>query len=128
PLLLIACASTPPQSTSPSVVEVGSATPRPLDVVDGSAEREDPFASQHRKAKESFRRGDYTTAIQELETAYRIEPRPELLYDMGECLEKLGRRAEAASMYERYVREDKSISLIDRMSVELRISQFRVAK
>jgi tetratricopeptide (TPR) repeat protein len=68
-------------------------------------------------------RGEYAAALNQLEAAYRISPSDDLLYDIGSTLEAMGRRAEAASVYEKFLQSD--LSHMDRMSMELRIKQLR---
>jgi tetratricopeptide (TPR) repeat protein len=63
-------------------------------------------------AQEHFARGQslydatrYEAALHEFEVAQSIRPAPALLYDMAKCLERLGRKEEAARAYARYVAE-----------------------
>jgi len=50
-----------------------------------------------------YERGRYSDALVELERGNQADPRPEFDYNIGLCLEKLGRAAEAASAYERFL-------------------------
>src|SRR5262249_38292392 len=50
-----------------------------------------------------YARGDYAGALRECETARSLVPVPELDYDIAQCLARLGRNAEAADAFERYV-------------------------
>ena len=67
--------------------------------------------------------GQHAAALDRFENAYRISPSDEILYWIGQSLENLGRRGEAAEVYEKYLQSD--LSHIDRMSMELRIKQLR---
>ena len=67
--------------------------------------------------------GQHAAALDRFENAYRISPSDEVLYWIGQSLENLGRRGEAAEVYEKYLQGD--LSHIDRMSMELRIKQLR---
>jgi len=50
-----------------------------------------------------FQRGRYADALVELERGNQADPRPEFDYNIGLCLEKLGRAAEAADAFERFL-------------------------
>lgn len=61
-------------------------------------------ADQHAdRAREAYRTGNYEAALQRFEMAYRDEQRPEFLYNMGRCLEKLERYAEAIDRLQSYL-------------------------
>lgn len=70
-------------------------------------------------------RGDYPAALNRFETAYRIAPSDDVLYDLGRTLELMGRHHEAAAVYEKSHQGD--LSHMDRMTMELRIKQLRSA-
>ena len=68
------------------------------------------YAGDRELAKQSYRtgtmlyqRGSYADALVELERGNKADPRPELDYNIGLCLEKLGRAAEAVDAYERFL-------------------------
>ena len=71
-------------------------------------------------------RGEHAAALNRFETAYRISPSDESLYSIGQTLEDMGRRGEAAEIYEKLLQGD--LSPMDRMSMELRIQQLRGAR
>ena len=50
-----------------------------------------------------FQRSRYADALVELERGNQADPRPEFDYNIGLCLEKLGRAAEAADAFERFL-------------------------
>ncbi|HXU74734.1 MAG TPA: tetratricopeptide repeat protein [Polyangia bacterium] len=50
-----------------------------------------------------YQRGRYADALVELQRGNQAEPKPEFDYNIGLCLEKLGRTAEAADAYERFL-------------------------
>lgn len=70
-------------------------------------------------------RGEYPAALNRFETAYRIAGSDGVLYDIGRTLELMGRRGEAAEVYEKLLQGD--LSHMDRMTMELRIKQLRGA-
>ena len=70
-------------------------------------------------------RGEYPAALNRFETAYRISPGDELLYDIGRTLELMGRKREAADVYEKSLQGE--LSHADRMSMELRIKELRAS-
>ena len=50
-----------------------------------------------------FERGDYENALRELEIAHQMSGRAALLYNIGACLERLGRLTDAAEQLEAYI-------------------------
>lgn len=50
-----------------------------------------------------FQRGRYADALVELERGKQSDPRPEFDYNIGLCLEKLGRAVEAADAFDRFL-------------------------
>lgn len=50
-----------------------------------------------------FERGDYENALRELQIAHEMSGRPALLYNLGACLERMGRLSEAADQLEAYI-------------------------
>lgn len=126
PLVVVVACGAQQTSSSPTVVDVNPAASRSaLDVPDADAPRGSDAQELFRQGREAFANGDYEPAKKRFEAAFAADARPEILYDIGACLEKMGRREEAAATYERYLRADKDISHIDRMSMELRIEQLR---
>jgi tetratricopeptide (TPR) repeat protein len=61
----------------------------------------------------------YDDAAREMEAAYRLKPLPALLYNLAQCYERLGRAADAAETYRRYL--SASPRAEDRVVVETRI-------
>lgn len=51
----------------------------------------------------------YEAALREFEAAQAMEPRPALVYNIARCLDRLGRRQEAATAYERFLRGEEAI-------------------
>jgi len=132
-LLLFLFACSPPTSAAPTaaVVDVKS-VPVPdapfTAEVDGPPRRVSlpPMQAADRLFAEGrayAQAGQHAAALDRFESAYRIAPSDEILYGIGHSLESLGRRGEAAAIYERYLHGD--LSAIDRMSMELRIQQLR---
>lgn len=55
------------------------------------------------KAMEAHKAGNFTIALAELQQAYSLEPRPELLFAIGQVNVKLDRCADAIGYYEKYL-------------------------
>ena len=53
--------------------------------------------------KDSYDRGDYESALREFQIAHEMSGRAALLYNLGACLERLDRFAEAADRLDAYV-------------------------
>jgi tetratricopeptide (TPR) repeat protein len=64
-----------------------------------------------------FERGDYENALRELQIAYEMSGRPALLYNLGACLERMGRLTEAADQLDAYVaaaRPEGTAAIVER--------------
>lgn len=70
-----------------------------------------------------YRKGLYRAAHAEFERAYDLSALPELLYNLGNTLQAMGRLAEAADRYERYLKASPGAT--DRAAVEELIGQLR---
>src|SRR5690606_23307126 len=55
------------------------------------------------RAAEAHQAGDLDRALEELRAAYAIDPRPQLLYALGQIYTKLGRCSEASDAYLRFL-------------------------
>jgi tetratricopeptide (TPR) repeat protein len=55
------------------------------------------------RAAKAHKSGDLDTALAELQTAYAIDPQPQLLYALGQIYTKLGRCSEASDAYLRFL-------------------------
>lgn len=53
--------------------------------------------------RDYYERGDYDGALREITLAWEMSHRPELLYNLGACHERLGHLVEAADYYEQYL-------------------------
>jgi tetratricopeptide (TPR) repeat protein len=77
------------------------------------AQAEDPLWTEAKRLKdiaaESYRRGEYETALEYLEQAKRLYPSANLEYDLGLALTKLDRDAEAADAFELYLARAKDV-------------------
>jgi hypothetical protein len=52
-----------------------------------------------------YKQGQYEGAIQEFQAAYATRPHPVVLYNLGQCYEKLGDAANALKSYQDYLRQ-----------------------
>ena len=129
-LILAACApaeSTPPVSpVDVAPVQSARANPsEPEQLPDGRV-RLPPMGAADKLTSEGrvyAEHGDYPAALNRFENAYRISPSDEVLYEIGHTLERMGKRQEAANVYEKLLQGD--LSSTDRMSMEMRIKQLR---
>ncbi len=74
----------------------------------------------------SFHNGQYEGAMRAFQEAYRLEPRPELLYQIGESARRAGRLRRALDALERYLRETSAVHP-RRASVERKVTELREA-
>jgi len=66
----------------------------------------DARARLHFQAGEDlFRHGEYEGALREFTLSYETSGRPQLLYNIGSCHERLGHYGEAADNFDRYLAE-----------------------
>lgn len=81
-------------SAAPVLAQEGGATDADLDA----------RAQVHFHAgSDYYERGDYENALRELTIAYEMSSRPELLYNLGACHERMANWGEAARFYEAYL-------------------------
>lgn len=60
-------------------------------------------ATHFRVAEQFFADENFESALTEFETAYALSPRPELLYNIGLCHDRLGQWSQARDTYQRFV-------------------------
>ncbi len=80
----------------------------------GVARAEDPKAEAKRHvdhATELHKGGKFAEALDELKTAYALDPQPQLLYAMGQLLVNLGHCDQAINYYQRFVDSKPSVDL-----------------
>jgi tetratricopeptide (TPR) repeat protein len=68
-------------------------------------------------------RGDWTTAIDEYERAYKLAPHPTVLFNMAVAYEKLSQFHKAAELLQQYLHDSPNAE--DRAAVEARIERHR---
>lgn len=76
-------------------------------------------AAHFQKAEQSFEKGYYRDAIREFEAAYRLAPHPDLLFDLGQCHERLGDVVEAIERYRAYLKAVPEAKDADLVSVAI---------
>jgi hypothetical protein len=127
----LACGSTPTADTEPSLQSAdgpptkaaeGRRGPRrpdpPLPPEPQVAEARDEFTAGMR----AFDAGDYAAAIEKFRAANDTMHRPEILYNMAVCQERLGRLDAALGSYRIYLRETApELTPERRQEVELKI-------
>jgi tetratricopeptide (TPR) repeat protein len=70
-----------------------------------------------------YKQGDYDKALEQFEEAYRLDPLPELLYNIGQCHERLQDYTDAIDAYSRYLEQDPAAQ--DRQAVEQKIKNLQ---
>ncbi len=81
-------------------------------------------AKQHFLAgQDYYSQGRYDKAIDEFEEAYRLDPRPLLLFNIAQSHEKLGNLEEAVEYLEKFLREDPESE--QRASLESKIKNLK---
>jgi tetratricopeptide (TPR) repeat protein len=84
----------------------------------GAAEGEREIARLHfLLGTEHYDRGEYAKALAEFEAARKAQALPELDFNMGRCLEKLGRKADAIAAYERFLSAKQDQEVAERVRV-----------
>ena len=68
-----------------------------------TAARADPVDDRVARGRQLYDQGDFTHARDELLAAYQLEPRPELLFALGQVELNLGRFAQAIDYYQRFI-------------------------
>lgn len=91
------------------------------------AETEDPLWTEAKRLKdiaaESYRRGEYETALDYLRQAVRLFPSPNLQFDLGLALTKLDRDPEAADAFELYLARGKDIPAALRTAAQAQLQR-----
>ena len=59
------------------------------------------------KAMKAHKAGKFDVALQELQAAYALDPKPDLLFAIGQVLVKLDRCTEAITYYEKFEAQSK---------------------
>jgi hypothetical protein len=72
----------------------------------------------------AYEHGQYDEALRHFEAAQHAAPSPEFWYNIGRCHERLGRWAEAATAYERYLAGKPTVE--DAVQIRERISDLRL--
>ncbi|MBI5609184.1 MAG: tetratricopeptide repeat protein [Deltaproteobacteria bacterium] len=73
------------------------------------------------EAKRRFREGDFVIALALFEKAHALDHRPDRIYNMARCCEKLGRLREAAQWLQRYI--DTTADVAGRAEAQARLAE-----
>ncbi len=102
----------------------------PLFVLAASSVGAEPSPNDKRRAAElaaqsgeHYRHGEYEIAVALLRQAYVLYPQPNLLYNLGRSLEKLGDVPGAIAAYEQYLASGGDIQ--DRDTIQARVQDLR---
>lgn len=100
----LAFASAARAQDAPPPAEADEAAPEATGEAAGpSPEQEEEARSRFRQGLVLARGGDCGAALAEFEASYRLVPRPNTLFNMAQCEERLHRYDLAISQYERYL-------------------------
>lgn len=86
--------------------------------------QEDPGAHFERGVS-FFRNGDYVAAMVEFERAYKLDPKPQVLYNIGQTSRELRDYARSLKSFERYLAESPDVSADRRKQVEAFVDELR---
>jgi tetratricopeptide (TPR) repeat protein len=96
-----------------------SQLPCPADAVSGDSKQE---AKAHfREAQKHYNLSEFSEALLEFKEAYRLQPDPVFLYNIGQCERQLGHLEEASRFYRSYLRESPKAA--NRQEVERKIDE-----
>jgi tetratricopeptide (TPR) repeat protein len=105
----------PPPPTAPTA---------PTAVAPTTPEQFDASRIAYAEGAKSYERGDYDAALTQFQRAYDLAPSPEFWFNIARCHERLGRWAEAAGAYERYLAGKPTVE--DAVQIRERISDLRL--
>ncbi len=77
------------------------------------------------KGEAAYNKGRFKEALADFRAAYKADPEPGLLFNIAQCLRRLGRHAAAAAAIERYLDIDKDLP--NRADVEALLAEERAA-
>src|SRR5438105_3307438 len=112
-------AESPGPITSPSQVDKPAEAEEPPVTKTGAEGAQDWFD----RAVAHYDAGRYEKALYAFEQANKLFPQPNFLYNQAACLDRLGRKDEAAAMYGRYLAANPSAT--DAEKVKKRIAKLR---
>lgn len=98
-------------------------------VVCGEAENDpiaDEFRVHYKRAVDLYRARDFSAAIREMQTAYRLKPVTRLLYNIGQAHRKLHQPRESIAYFELYLRTDLQISQEVRAEISTFLAELRI--
>lgn len=105
---------TPPVTTEPRSAPV----PAPQLSARPPADLEAAYQAHAGRAKDLYEDDDLPGALEEYKAAYRIIPRPTVLFSMARINQRLGRLDEALHQFQRFLREDQNVSPERRVQVK----------
>ncbi len=95
-----------------TLVRVGDSIAQPsTGALDDESARAQQFRTAIEQGSQCFKQGQYDCAILQYQSAYQINPRPPLLFNIAQAHRKAGHSKEALSFYDRFLREDPHSAL-----------------
>jgi tetratricopeptide (TPR) repeat protein len=116
-------AQQPPTTPAPTTPAPTTST-TPATATPTTPEQFEQSRQEYAAAAGAYERGDYDVALKHFQAAYQLAPSPELWFNIGRCHERLGRWAEAATAYERYLAGKPTVE--DAVQIRERISDLRL--
>jgi tetratricopeptide (TPR) repeat protein len=101
------------------VFVLASQQPCPVDAASGDSKQE--AKARFREAQKHYNLSEFSEALLEFKEAYRLQPDPVFLYNIGQCERQLGHLEEASRFYRSYLRENPKAA--NRQEVERKIDE-----
>lgn len=125
-------ASSPPRAETPAAPPVRRAAPVPSQIAAAPSEEVDPeraaaYHEHFRRAKELYEDEQFSKALAELEAAYRLWPKPVVLYSMARAHHQLRHYREAYDKYQLYLSREPNIPEDRRAQIQTHIVELTAA-
>jgi len=120
-LIVLSTAGVSAQAGTAATPQTSQANPQPVPAVD--AKTDERARAQFEEGRTAYEEGRYRDAWAKFREAYRLSGRPELLYDVGQTADRLGREEDAIKAFELYLKHTPDAP--NRREVENRLRALR---